>query len=124
MLSFFQKGDPKPDWVSGVPERAAVRGAGFSSRSARRGEDSSPGPAAPSAREAVGGVGRKQPPEVRGTRQTRVPGNDPDQGPFLPARPVPLAACHLLFPVLPPRRQRKLDQNPGWSCTEAPDQLL
>lgn len=58
-------------------------------------------------------AGRKQPPEARGTRQTRVPGSQPDPGSFLPARPVPLANCRLPFPVLSAREQRKLGWSPG-----------
>lgn len=58
-------------------------------------------------------AGRKQLPEARGTRQTRVPGNDPDPGSFLWARPVPLANCCLPFLVLSVREQRKLGQRPG-----------
>lgn len=54
-------------------------------------------------------AGRKQPPEARGTWQTRVSGNEPDPEPFLPARPVPLAACRL--PALSLQGKRKL----GWS---------
>lgn len=57
-------------------------------------------------------AGRKQPPEVRGTRQTRVPGNDPDLG--LSSRPALcpwLPAACLTFPVLQLREYRRL----GWS---------
>lgn len=63
-------------------------------------------------------AGRKQPPEARGTRQTRVPGNEPYPGPFLPARPVLLAGCWL--PPIPsaPSKGTVTSLEPrGWPCT-------
>lgn len=56
-------------------------------------------------------AGRKQLPEIRGTRQTRVPGNDPDPG--LSSRPALcpwLPAACLTFPMLQLREYRRL----GW----------
>lgn len=44
-------------------------------------------------------AGRKQPPEARGTRQTRVPGNEPYPEPFFLAHPVTLAG-HWPPPIL------------------------
>ena len=60
-------------------------------------------------------AGRKQPPEVKGTRQTRVPGNELDLGPFLPASPVPLTAGHTPILSASSRGAGKAEWEPrGW----------